>query len=105
MNLAPQNASCSTESSGGGTLLYSSNHLSNKSRSDLCIYKSTKLESTFTEILNPKIRNVNVGCIYCHSNMNLNEFNDDYINNLLDTFSKKNKTAFLLSDFNIGFNS
>ena len=34
--------SCLTESSADGTLLYISNHLSYKSRNDLCIYKSTK---------------------------------------------------------------
>ena len=33
--------SCPMESSAGGTLLYISNHLSYKSRSDLCIYKCT----------------------------------------------------------------
>ena len=33
--------------------------------------------------------------------MDLNEFNDYYINNLLDKLSKENKTVFLLGDFNI----
>ena len=40
--------------------------------------------------------------------MNINEFNDDYLNELLDdkenkiiTLSKENKTIFLLGDFNI----
>ena len=50
--------SCTTESASGGTLLYISNHLSYKPRNDLCIYKSTELESTFVEILNPKKINV-----------------------------------------------
>ena len=36
-----------TESSAGGTLLYISNHLSYKSRSDLCIYKSTELVNIY----------------------------------------------------------
>ena len=35
--------------------------------------------------------------------MNLNELNAFYLNNLLDNLSKKNKTAFLLVDFNINF--
>ena len=43
-----------TVSSAGGTLLYVANHLSNKPGLDLNIYKSNELESTFTEILNPK---------------------------------------------------
>ena len=33
--------------------------------------------------------------------MNINEFNDDYLNELLDKLSKDNKTIFLLGDFNI----
>ena len=33
--------------------------------------------------------------------MNINEFNDDCLNELLDKLSKENKTIFLLGDFNI----
>ena len=33
--------------------------------------------------------------------MNINEFNVDYLNELLDKLSKENKTIFLLGDFNI----
>ena len=33
--------------------------------------------------------------------MNVNEFNDDYLNDLFDKSSNKNKTIFLLSEFNI----
>ena len=33
--------------------------------------------------------------------MNTNEFNDDYMNELLDKLFKENKTIFLLGDFNI----
>ena len=33
--------------------------------------------------------------------MNINEFNDDYLNELLDKLCKENKTIFLLGDFNI----
>ena len=35
--------------------------------------------------------------------MNINEFNDDYLNELLDKLSKENKIIFLLGDFNINF--
>ena len=93
--------SCPTESAAGGTLLYISNNLSYKPRNDLCIYKSTELESTFIEILSQKETNVIVCCIYRHPHMSLNEFNDYYINNLLDKLSQENKTVFLLGDFNI----
>ena len=92
--------SCPMECAVGGTLLYMSNNLSYKPRNGLCIYKSTKLESTFIEMLNPKKTNVIVGCIYRHPHMDLNEFNDYYINNLLDMLSKEN-TIFLLGNFNI----
>ena len=92
--------SCPTESAAGDTLLYISNSLSYKPRNDLCIYKSIELEPTFIEILNPKRKNVIVGCIYCHPHMHLNEFVDYYINNLLDKLSKENKTVFHLGDFN-----
>ena len=53
--------SCPTESATGDTLLYISNNLSYKPRNDLCIYKSTELESTFIEILNTKRTDVIVG--------------------------------------------
>ena len=33
--------------------------------------------------------------------MESNDFDDYYVNNLLDKLSKENKTVFLLSDFNI----
>ena len=93
--------SCPTESAAGGTLLYISNNLSYKPRNDLCIYKSTELESTFNEILSPKKTNMIVGCIYRHPQMDLNEFNDYYINSLLDKLSEENKNIFHLGDFNI----
>ena len=93
--------SCPTESAAGGTLLYISNNLSYKPRNDLCIYKSTELESTFIEILSPKKTKVIVGCIYHHPQMDLNEFNNCYINNLLDKLSKANFPVFLLGGFNI----
>ena len=52
-------------------------------------------------MLNPKKTNMIVGCIYRHPHMDLNEFNDYYVNNLLDKLSKENKTVLLLGDFNI----
>ena len=52
-------------------------------------------------MLNPKKTNMIVGCIYRHPYMDLNEFNDYYVNNLLDKLSKENKTVLLLGDFNV----
>ena len=92
---------CPMEAKADGTLIYIRNHLSYKMRNDLKIYKSFELESTFIEICNPKKTNVIIGCIYKHPNVNINEFNDDYLNELLDKLSKENKTIFLFGDFNI----
>ena len=75
--------------------------MSYKTWNDLKIYKSFELESTFIEICNPKKTNVIIGCIYKHPNVNINEFDDDYLNELLDKLSKENKTIFLFGDFNI----
>ena len=92
---------CPTEANAGGTLIYIRNHLSYKTRDDLKIHKSFELESIFIEICNTKKINVIIGCIYKHPNMNINELNDDYLNELFDKLSKENKTIFVLGDFNI----
>ena len=47
------------------------------------IYKCFELESAFIEICNPKKANIIIGCIYKHPNMKINEFNDDYLNEIL----------------------
>ena len=80
---------CPTESSAGGTLLYIRNHLSYKKRNDLNIYKCAELEPTFIEIINHKKSNILVGCFYRHPVMDLNEFNDYYLNELLDKLSSE----------------
>ena len=85
----------------GGTLLYINNKLSYKLRQNLCIYKSSELESTFIEIKNPKKTNIIIGCIYRHPTMNLNEFKDKHLNILLQKISKEKKNVFLLGDFNV----
>ena len=59
------------------------------------IYKSVELESTFIEIKNHKNSNIFVGCIYRHPVMDLNEFNDYYLNELLHKPSSENKSVIL----------
>ena len=81
---------CPTEASAGGTLIYTRIHLSYKTRNYLKIYKSFELESTFIEICNHRKTNIIIGCIYKHPNMSINEFSDDYLNELLDKLSKEN---------------
>ena len=68
----------------GGTLIYVSDHVSFKPKNDLTICKPSELESTFIEICIPKKTNDIIGCIHKHPNMNINEFKDDYLNELLD---------------------
>ena len=77
------------------------NKLSYKVRQDLSIYKSSELESTFIEIINPKKTNIIIHCIYRHPTMNLNEFNDNYLNILSQKISKEKKNVFLLVDSNV----
>ena len=80
---------------------YIANHLSHKPRNYLNIYKNSELESTFVEIINPKKSNIIVGVIYRHSSMDVTDFNQNYLNGLLDKISKEEKNIFLLGDFNI----
>ena len=42
--------------------------------------------------------NIIIGSIYRHPTMNLNEFNDNYLNILLQKISKEEKNVFLLGD-------
>ena len=56
----------STETCAGGTPLYIANHLSYKWEN---IYKKNELESTFTEIVNPKKSNIIAGVIYIYPSM------------------------------------
>ena len=59
------------------------------------------VESIFIEICNPVKTTTIIGCIYKHPNINVNELNDDYLNELLDKLSKENKIILLLGDLNI----
>ena len=93
-----------TDTSAAGTLLYIANHLSYKCRNDLNIYKQNELESTFIEIVNPKKSSILVGGIYRHSPMDLADINCNYLNKLLENISKKQKSVFLLGDFNVNLN-
>ena len=79
-------------------MLYISNKFNPRPRSDLedFLYKSKELESSFVEIINPGKQNFIIGCIYRHPNMDLNEFNDHFLNKLLGSLSVENKKVFLM---------
>ena len=93
--------STTTETSAGGTLLYIANHLSYKCRNDLNIYKKSELESAFIEIVNPRKSNIIVGVTYRQPSMDLNDFNCNHLNKLLENISKEQKSVFLLGDFSV----
>ena len=83
------------------TTYHLANHLAYNPRTDLQIYKKCNLKSTFIEIINHKKSNIITGYIYRHRNMDLNDFNNDYLNPLLVELSKEKKTVFLLGDYNV----
>ena len=80
-------------------MLYVKKRINYKLWKDLQIYKSKQLESTFIEVVQNKERII-IGCLYRHPSMELSEFNNYYLSNLLDNVSGKNKTVVLLGDFN-----
>ena len=75
----------------------------NKVRNDLVIYKSRELESAFIEIIMPRNKNVIVGFIYRHPNIQRNEINNCFLFKLSTKLSKEPKEdILLLRDFNNG---
>ena len=85
----------------GGIPLHISKNIAYKPRKGLNIFKFRDLKSIFVEIINQKKSKIILGVVYRHPTMDLNEFNDKYVNKLLDNITKENKTTFLLGDFNI----
>ena len=82
-------------------MLYVANGINFKPRTDLEIYQSKELESTFIEIINPKESNDIIGVIYRHPNMNPTEFTDNKFNELMLKLSQeRNKKFFITGDFN-----
>ena len=88
-----------TECNNEGTLLYVKKRINYKLRKDLQIYKPIQLESTFIDIVQNKERII-IGCLYRHPSMELSEFNNHYLWNLLDNLFEENKAVVPLGDFN-----
>ena len=65
------------------------------------MYKPKHLESVFTEICNKNEKNIIIGCIYKHPSMDLHEFNEDYLDPLMEKILSEDKEVFLMGDFNI----
>ena len=64
---------------------------------------SGEFESTFLEIVLPGKKNLIIGCIYRHpsSNLTVDQFNNDYIEPLLQKISAENKICSIMGDFNV----
>ena len=81
-----------------GTFLLNShqeahNRLSFKIRNDLKMYNKFELESTFIEIINPRKSNIIVG-VYKHPKMDVTDFNNNFLNNLLKKINQEQKKCF-----------
>ena len=73
---------------------YIANCLSYKIHNDLKIYKKIELQSTFIEIINPRKPNIIVGVIHKHPKMDVTDFNNNFLNNLLKKINQEQKTCF-----------
>ena len=82
-----------TEANCGGALLYIENSMNYTIRGHLKIYKRKELYFIFIEVIKFKGRNLIIGCIYRHPSMNLTEFADIYISELLRKISKEDKKS------------
>ena len=60
--------------------------------------KPGNLESTFIELILPFKQNLVLGCVYKHPRMKINEFNEDFLDPVLEIIDKERKT---MGDFNI----
>ena len=59
------------------------------------------LESTSIELILPFKRNLVLGCVYKHPRMKINEFNENFLDPVLEKIDKEHKTCLLMGDFNI----
>ena len=81
---------CPTESSDRISVSYIGSHLLYKPKTYLCIYKTAELKSRFIKLIETKKSNVINGTIYRHLNMDIDEFNERYLNSSLEMSSKAN---------------
>ena len=77
-------------------MLYTSKQLNYKRRTDLQITKSKQTESVAIEIIDKTHKNTIVICIYKHSNLSVADFNEGYLQHLLDKLSYERKNIIIL---------
>ena len=58
------------------------------------IKKIDELESTFIEIINPRKSNIIVGVIHKHPKMEVSDFNNNFLINLLKNINEEQKKRF-----------
>ena len=58
------------------------------------IKKIDELESTFIEIINPRKSNIIVGVIHKHPKMEVSDFNNNFLINLLKNINEEQKKHF-----------
>ena len=92
-----------TESFKGGAMIYVKEGIEVKRRPDLesKMYESGKLETVFLEIMNTNKKNIIFGCVYRHPSMDINSFNEKYLNNTIAKLTEEKKICYLAGDFNI----
>ena len=62
---------------------------------------STPTEGGKGEIRSKTKKNIIVGCIYRHPSMDLNEFNEEFFNPLMEKIGSEDRKLFLMGDFDI----
>ena len=92
-----------TETSHGGTGFYLKDYIDYVERTDLDFSSVGDFETSFIEIKFPKKKNLIIGCIYRHptSKISIQEFNQCFLEPLLQKINSENKQCVLMGDFNI----
>ena len=96
-----KNFSTPTNSSKGGTTIYTKNMFDVTERLDLNICHDL-FESIWIEIKNKNSKNVICGSIYRHPNDNIHNYNKflEYLESCLSKLSNENKEIYICGDFN-----
>ena len=92
-----------TETSHGGTGFYLKDYIDYVERTDLDLSSVGDFETSFIEIKFPKKKNLILGCIYRHptSKISIHDFNQCFLEPLLQKINSENKQCVLMGDFNI----
>ena len=86
-----------TPASKVGTLIYIDNKLKYKTSNVLKLYKESKIECSFLEIIEPHKKDKIISCIYKHPIVPVTEFTNDYMCQPLNLYRVQKK---LVADSN-----